>query len=114
MDSIKKLDQQWAQNHFALKKVVKLLTTHTETIAELEKQNSSLRTEVDELKTRPTTHAQPALAEATASDFTRADAALLKAVIYGDIASEIRKFEAMITAQAQGPAKLLPRQTRRP
>ena len=54
---------------------------------------------MDELKTRPTTPATPALAEPTASDFTQADAAALKAEIYGAVASEIRKIEAMLTAQ---------------
>ena len=48
------------------------------------------------------------------SGFTHTDAALLKAEIYSDISAEIRKFEAMISAHTQGPAKLLPRPTRKP
>jgi hypothetical protein len=94
--------------------VVKKLEKQELTIEGLQADNSTLKAEIAALKARPPTPTLQVPAATSAPGFTHADAAQLKTEIRNDISAEIRKFEAMITAHTNGPAKLLPRPTRKP
>ena len=84
------------------------------TIEGLLADNSTLKAEIAALKARPPTPTLQVPTATSALGFMHADAAQLKTEIRNDISAEIRKFEAMIMAHLNGPAKLLPRPTRKP
>jgi hypothetical protein len=113
-DAIKDCNQTWAENHFTLTEVVKKLEKQELAIAGLQADNLTLKDELAALKASSPAPTLQAPAALTAPGFTWSDAACLKAEIYSNISAEINKFEAMITAKTQGPAKLLPRPTRKP
>jgi hypothetical protein len=57
IDSLKSSDQEWAQNHFKLKAVIKRQGEQDVAIAELQKENANLKKEVETLRTSPPTGA---------------------------------------------------------
>jgi len=64
-------------------------------------ENSALKKQVETLLANPPTQ-QTIQTQTTEEGFSKKDAAILKADIFKGIASEVKRFEAMIAAKSKG------------
>jgi hypothetical protein len=71
-----------------------------EEIAALTQQNKDLKEQVKKFQTHPPTTPQKVNTENQAVGFSQEDAAKFKADVCNSIASEVKRFEAMIAANA--------------